>query len=106
MSDELLELKANLLKALGQPTRLKILELLRNGERCVCNIYPAIREEQSNVSRHLALMKAAGILASRKEGQMVHYRVRDLHVFKLLDGVIALLKTHIDERKTLSRRLT
>jgi ArsR family transcriptional regulator len=105
MSDDLLELKADVLKALGQPTRLKILELLRNGERCVCEIFPAIEEEQSNVSRHLALMKAAGILASRKEGQMVHYRVRDPQVFKLLDGVSALLKTHLDERRVLSRRL-
>jgi ArsR family transcriptional regulator len=105
MGDELLELKANMLKALGQPTRLKILELLRNGERCVCEIFPAINEEQSNVSRHLALMKAVGILASRKEGQMVHYRVRDPQVFKLLDSANALLKTHIDERKTLARHL-
>lgn len=106
MSEDLLEWKAKVLKALGQPTRLKILELLRNGERCVCEIFPAIQEEQSNVSRHLALMKAAGILASRKQGQMVHYRVRDPRVFTLLDGVSALLKTHIDERKTLSRRLS
>jgi ArsR family transcriptional regulator len=105
MGDELLDLKANVLKALGQPTRLKILELLRNGERCVCEIFPAIKEEQSNVSRHLALMKAAGILASRKQGQMVHYRVRDPQVFKLLDSVSALLKAHIEERKTLARHL-
>jgi len=105
MSDDLLEMKANILKALGQPTRLKILELLRDGERCVCEIFPAIQEEQSNVSRHLALMKVAAILASRKEGQMVHYRVRDPKVYELLDGVSALLKTHIEERKTLSRRL-
>ena len=105
MGDELLELKANVLKALGQPTRLKILELLRDGERCVCEIFPAIKEEQSNVSRHLALMKSVGILASRKHGQMVHYRVRDPQFFKLLDSANALLKTHFDERKTLSRRL-
>jgi ArsR family transcriptional regulator len=105
MTDDVLELKANVLKALGQPTRLKILELLRDGERCVCEIFPAIREEQSNVSRHLALLKATGILTSRKEGQMVHYRVRDPQVFKLLDGVNALLKTHMDERRTLSRHL-
>lgn len=105
MADDVLELKANVLKALGQPTRLKILELLRDGERCVCEIFPAIQEEQSNVSRHLALLKATGILASRKEGQMVRYRIRDPQVFKLLDGVSALLKTHIDERRALSRHL-
>lgn len=106
MSDDILELKANVLKALGQPTRLKILELLRNGERCVCEIFPAIREEQSNVSRHLAILKAAGILTSRKEKQMVHYRVRDPQVFKLLEAVTALLRADIDARRTLSRRLT
>ena len=105
MSDELLELKANVLKALGQPTRLKILDLLRNGERCVCEIFPAIKEEQSNVSRHLALMKSVWILASRKQGQMVHYRVRDPQVFKLLDSANALLKSHVNERKTLARHL-
>jgi ArsR family transcriptional regulator len=105
MGDELLDLKANVLKALGQPTRLKILELLRNGERCVCEIFPAIKEEQSNVSRHLALMKSVGILASRKQGQMVHYRVRDPQVFKLLDSANALLKSHVNERKTLARHL-
>ncbi len=105
MAEDVLELKASVLKALGQPTRLKILELLRDGERCVCEIFPAIQEEQSNVSRHLALLKAAGILASRKEGQMVHYRVRDPQVFKLLDGVNALLKAHMEERRTLARRL-
>ncbi len=105
MGDELLELKANVLKALGQPTRLKILEVLRNGERCVCEIFPAIKEEQSNVSRHLALMKSVGILTSRKQGQMVHYRVRDPQVFKLLDSANALLKSHVDERKTLARQL-
>ena len=105
MSNDLLEMKAEVLKALGQPTRLKILELLRGGERCVCEIFPAIQEEQSNVSRHLALMKDAGVLASRKQGQMVHYRVRDPQVFTLLDGVNTLLKTHLDERKTLSRHL-
>lgn len=106
MTDDVLEMKANVLKALGQPTRLKILELLRNGERCVCEIFPAIEEEQSNVSRHLALMKAAGILVSRKQGQMVHYRVRDPRVFKLLDGVTVLLRTHFDERTRLSRDLS
>jgi len=106
MGNDLLELKANVLKALGQPTRLKILELLRNGERCVCEIFPAIKEEQSNVSRHLALMKSVGILASRKQGQMVHYRVRDPQVFKLLDSANALLKSHVDERKTLARQLS
>jgi len=105
MADDLLELRAVALKALGQPTRLRILELLRNGERCVCEIFPAIEEEQSNVSRHLAVLKSAGLVASRKEGLNVHYRVKDPRLFDLLDGVDAVLNTHFQERRHIARRL-
>ena len=105
MADDLLELRAAALKALGQPTRLRILELLRNGERCVCEIFPAIEEEQSNVSRHLAVLKSAGLVTSRKEGLNVHYRVKDLRLFELLDGMDAVLHTHLQERHQLTRRL-
>ncbi len=55
MEEKVLELKADILKALAQPTRLKILELLRDGEKCICEIVPAINGEQSNISRHISL---------------------------------------------------
>jgi ArsR family transcriptional regulator len=58
MEERLLELKAEVLKVLAQPTRLKILELLRNGERCICEIVPAINGEQSNISKHISLMQS------------------------------------------------
>ena len=66
-------------------TRIRILELLRGGERCVCKIFPAIEQEQSNVSRHLSLMQKAGILSRRKEGLKIFYSVRHLEVFAILD---------------------
>jgi len=50
MEERVLTLKAEILKALAQPTRLKILEFLRHGERCICEIIPAVNGEQSNVS--------------------------------------------------------
>ena len=56
MEERVLELKADILKALSQPTRLKILELLREGEKCICEIVPALNGEQSNISRHISLM--------------------------------------------------
>ncbi len=105
MADDLLELRAAALKALGQPTRLRILEFLRNGERCVCDIFPAINEEQPNVSRHLAVLKGAGLVASRKDGLNVHYRVKDPRLFDLLDSVDAVLHTHLQERREVTRRL-
>ncbi|MBI3989826.1 MAG: helix-turn-helix transcriptional regulator [candidate division NC10 bacterium] len=85
--DDHLEQKAEFLKALAQPTRLKILDLLKDGERCVCDIFPAIGEQQSNVSRHLQLMKRAGVLASRKDGLRVLYRIKDGKITRLLEDV-------------------
>jgi len=80
-----------ILSALGQETRIAILEFLRGGERCVCEIFPAIGHEQSNVSRHLNLMLAAGLLSRRKEGPKIFYAVRTPEVLELLDlaGLIA-----------------
>jgi len=68
--------RAEILKAIAQPTRMKIIDLLRDGERCVCEIFPAIDEEQSNTSRHLNMMQGCGILARRKEGIKIMYRVK------------------------------
>jgi ArsR family transcriptional regulator len=80
-----LEKKAKILKALGQPTRLRIMEYLRDGERCVCEIFPAIGGQQSNVSRHLAVLKQAGLVSDRREGVSIFYRVKDHAIFKVLD---------------------
>jgi len=80
-----LEKKAKILKALGQPTRLRIMGYLRDGERCVCEIFPAIGGQQSNVSRHLAVLKQAGLVSDRREGVSIFYRVKDPAVFKVLD---------------------
>ena len=80
-----LEKKAEILKALGQPTRLRIIEYLRRGERCVCEIFPAIGGEQSNISRHLGVLKRAGILSDRREGVSIYYRIKDPSVMRVLD---------------------
>lgn len=82
-----LEKKADVLKALGQPTRLRIIDYLRQGERCVCEIFPAIGGKQSNVSRHLSVLKRAGIVADRREGVSIYYRVLNPSLFRLLSGL-------------------
>ena len=83
--DRLRQLKADLLKTLGQPTRLKILELLVDGERCVCEIFPAIGGEQSNVSKHLGFLRSQGIVVADRRGMRVFYRLADRRIAKLLD---------------------
>src|SRR3972149_10208668 len=92
MEERVIQLKAEILKALAQPTRLKILELLRNGERCICEIVPAINGEQSNISRHISLMQKSHLIATRKDGVKVMVRVRDPKIFQILDSITLLLK--------------
>jgi ArsR family transcriptional regulator len=71
------EAQAEFLQAVGQATRLRILEVLADGERCVCDIQMAVGEQQSNVSKHLATLRKSGILTARREGGRVIYRIRD-----------------------------
>jgi DNA-binding transcriptional ArsR family regulator len=101
MEERLLELKAEVLKVLAQPTRLKILELLRNGERCICEIVPAINGEQSNISKHISLMQKCHLITTRKDGVKVMVNVKDPRVFEILDKVGAILKSQMKEQERL-----
>jgi ArsR family transcriptional regulator len=78
------EAQAEFLQAVGQATRLRILEVLAEGARCVCDIQAAVREQQSNVSKHLAVLRRAGILTARRDGGRVIYRVRDGRIPEVL----------------------
>lgn len=79
------------MKAVAQPIRLAILEALRDRELCVSDIARAVKAQRSNVSRHLAVLSSVGILASRKDGLQVYYRLETpciLNVFGCVRGVI------------------
>lgn len=93
--------RADILKAMAQPTRLKIIEFLRDGERCVCEIFPAIDEEQSNTSRHLNLMLAAGVLSRRKDGLKIFYAIKHPEILKIIDIVTLIVKQEIAGRHEL-----
>ena len=71
------EVRARIIKAMAHPTRLFIIdELAKNGERCVCELTEMIGVDISTVSRHLAMLKGAGILEDEKRGSQVYYRLR------------------------------
>jgi DNA-binding transcriptional ArsR family regulator len=105
MEEMAIQLKAEVLKALAQPTRLKILEMLRGGERCICEIVPAINGEQSNISRHISTMQKSHLITTRKDGVKVMVKVRDPRVFEILDKVGLFLKTQMQEQTRLMRAL-
>ena len=77
MAKQLEELES-FFKALGDVTRLRILGLLLNGEVCVCHIHESLKVSQPKVSRHLAYLRAAGLVETRREGVWIHYRVAEL----------------------------
>jgi DNA-binding transcriptional ArsR family regulator len=99
--DRTRQLRADLLKALGQPTRLKILELLAHGERCVCEIFPAIQGEQSNTSKHLGFLRSHGIVIADRRGMRVFYRLADRRIVKLLDEAEACVRGSLKARANL-----
>ncbi len=68
--------RAEVAKALAHPSRLLILDVLSEGERCVCDLTELVGADQSTVSKHLAILRRAGLVDFRKEGVMTFYRLR------------------------------
>jgi len=87
-SDErLIRLKAKVFKALADPVRLKIIEFLRDGEKCVCEIILHVDIAQPLVSRHLKILRDSGLVRVRKEGNRRYYSVTDSKIFKIIDAI-------------------
>jgi ArsR family transcriptional regulator len=104
ITGDLLELKADLLRALAQPTRLRIFEALASGERCVGEICRQIQQDQPTVSRHLGLLRRSGLLVARKQGLKVVYRIADGEVMRILGEVQEVLERQLHRRSWLPRR--
>ena len=85
--------KAAVLKALSHPTRLFIVDELSNGERCVCELTGMIGDDMSTVSKHLAVLKNAGIIADDKRGNQVFYSLRLPCVLNFFSCVESVLRT-------------
>lgn len=80
-------LKAKIFNALSDPVRLEILEFLRDGEKCVCEIIPRVRLIQPVVSRHLKILRDSGLVRFRKEGNKRLYSITDYRVYTIIDDV-------------------
>ena len=77
--------QAKVAKALAHPTRIAILEMLRRGEICVCEMGPELEASQANVSQHLAVLRDSNLVVARRDGTRMMYRVTDERVFQVLD---------------------
>jgi ArsR family transcriptional regulator len=77
--------KVEIFKALADPTRLKILECIKDEEKCICEVIPYTGKSQPNVSLHLKVLKQASLVNERKDGTKIMLSIADKNVFKLID---------------------
>ena len=87
--------KAEFFRLLSHPARVRIIELLRDGERTVGDLQAALGLDSSGTSQHLGAMRRQGLLESRREGTSVYYRVADERVFELLEVAKDILTTQL-----------
>jgi ArsR family transcriptional regulator len=97
VSEALRAYKSELFKALGHPTRIRILEILRAGEASVSDLQANLEIEASVVSQQLAVLRARRLVETRKAGSSVFYRVRDPQVWQILDAGRELFVSHLAE---------
>jgi ArsR family transcriptional regulator len=106
MAKQISELEG-LFKALGDSTRLRILGLLLTGEVCVCHIHESLKISQTKASRHLAYLRRAGLVDSRRDGLWIHYRLADAPdpIVSAVAGAVRHALTHVDAVKRDAERL-
>jgi len=99
METQIFEKQAEIAKAVAHPIRMAALEYLKSGEQCVCDIAKAVGTERTNLSKHLSVMVAAGVLASRKDGLKVMYRVKTPCLLRFMDCIKECLIERAEEQK-------
>jgi DNA-binding transcriptional ArsR family regulator len=99
------EVKATLFRVLGHPARVRILELLRDGERSVGALQAELGLDSGGTSQHLAALKRIGLVEARREGTSVYYRVPDERVFDLLEAGRAIISRQLSEQQAILREL-
>lgn len=87
-----LEDQSRFLKCIGEPTRLQILNLLSENEKCVCELTNALNKEQSLISHHLRALKECNIVKERQEAQKIYYRLTDARLARLITDCETLIQ--------------
>ncbi len=101
----LFEKQAEIAKAIAHPLRIAVVNFLKDGEQCVCDIAEHIGSERSNVSRHLSVMVNAGLLEYRKEGLKVIYRLKCACIVDFFSCVSRVLKQQAKDNERLLKAL-
>ena len=97
------KIRSEILKALAHPARVLIVHALAGGDRCVGELNALIDIDQSNISRHLAVLRRAGIIADRREGMRVFYRLQTPCILKAFECAVAVVRAETKNRKLLQK---
>jgi ArsR family transcriptional regulator len=95
------QIKAGIFQALGHPTRVGVLEILRDGEMSVGQLCEKLGIEQSNASQHLAVLRNKHLVETRKEGNQIFYRLRDERLGEVLQTLREYISDHLNEALTM-----
>lgn len=91
------KIQARMVKALAHPTRLQMLAMLRDGERCACEFGPLLGLGQANVSQHLGVLRRAHLVDTRRDGVRVMYSLSDERTSEVLDTVARIARDQFAE---------
>lgn len=92
--------KARLLKAIAHPTRLWIVEKLQSGERCVCEFVDELSHDFSTISKHLSVLKQAGIVSDEKRGKQVYYTLQVPCIIKLINCIQEVMTKNLERQSS------
>lgn len=104
-SELVFRIKADFLKSLGHPVRLAVIEHLKSRESSVGRMVAALGVEQSSLSKHLSILRQAGIVISRQERVTVFYSIRDRDIFSVLRPISEILRKRLADSHRLLRHL-
>ena len=103
-SEALIERVAEIFKVLSEPMRLKLLDSLRDGEKNVTELIRLTGSQQANVSKHLGIMRKAGLVSARRKSLNIYYSVKEKKFYSLCDSVCDYLAKLNEEEKQLFKK--
>jgi DNA-binding transcriptional ArsR family regulator len=105
MQDALRKFKAAFFQGLSHPTRIAILECLRDGELSTGTLVERLKLEQANASQHLAILRNRNVVSSRREGNQIFYSVRDPRILDVLDIMRDYFQSHLKKEMAALRTI-
>ncbi len=103
MNTEELNARARVMKALASPVRLKIVDELSRGERCMCELQPLFPMNKSTLSRHIAELKNVGIVGERREGVRIFLRLQTPCILDVFDCTMGVIRSEAKRQIQLAR---